>query len=53
MGKERIDPSDPALREELLEQINRLANESRPARRRRLLKAGRILNDENTSTEEG
>ena len=38
----RIDPSDPAQRDEVLEQINKILTERRLGRRRELLEASRL-----------
>ena len=42
MQLRRIDPSDPAQRDEVLEQINRILTERRLGRRRELLEASRL-----------
>jgi 5-methylcytosine-specific restriction endonuclease McrA len=41
MGRRRIDPSEPAQRSEIIEQINRLVTGRRSGRRRELLETGR------------
>lgn len=43
MRTRRVDPSDPAQREEVLHQINRLLNEPRLGRRRELLQTARNI----------